>query len=259
MTTNKTEIGLNRTGIALSPLMGPEMIEAVERYHPEPNPAAAALHTARLMHANTATTFGTMPPPASLKEAGTTAMGLLKGTKAAVFVDKLGERMAFERTGTRLYQGLITRFQASPTWDGGPTQEMLQSIYEDEASHFAMLRDAVIELGSDPTVITPSAEVCAVASVGLLQVVNDPRISLSDALHAVLIAELTDNEGWSVLIQLAQELGHTDLASRFEAAHAAEEEHLATVRSWLTTAVSRDAHMDLDEGSEVSRTARLPS
>lgn len=245
--TNKTKIGMNRTGIALSPRMGPEMLEAVERYHPAPNLEAAALRSTREMHAAVAAPLGTMPPPASLKEAGATAVELLKGNKAVVFLDKLGDRMAFERTGSRLYQGLIARFQSSLTWEGGPSLEALEQIRRDELAHFALLRETVIELGSDPTVITPSADVCAVASIGLLQVVNDPRIKLSDALHAILVAELVDNEGWSLLIDLADELGHGTIAQRFAAAQAAEDRHLQTVRSWITSAVTGDLTMALDE------------
>jgi rubrerythrin len=223
------------------------MLEAVERYHPTPNLEAAALRTAREMHAARATPLGTMPPPASMREVGTTAVEMLKGNKAAVFVDKLGDRMAFERTGSRLYQGLIARFESSLTWEGGPSLEMLEEIRRDELSHFAMLRETVLELGSDPTVVTPSADVCAVASMGLIQVVNDPRIKLSDALHAILVAELVDNEGWSLLIELADELGHEGLSERFAAAQSAEESHLQTVRSWITAAVTGDATMALDE------------
>ena len=91
------------------------------------------------------------------------------------------------------------------------------------------------------------AVVCAVASIGLLQVVNDPRIKLSDALHAILVAELVDNEGWSLLIDLADELGHGTIAQRFAAAQAAEDRHLQTVRSWITSAVTGDLTMALDE------------
>lgn len=245
--SNKTKIGMNRTGIALSPRMGPEMLEAVDRYHPTPNLEAAALRAAREMHATTATALGTMPPPASLQEAGVTAVEFLKGNKAAVLLDKLGDRMAFERTGSRLYQALIARFQSGLTWEGGPTLEALEHIRQEELSHFAMLRETVIELGSDPTVVTPSADVCGVASIGLLQVVSDPRIALKDALHALLVAELVDNDGWALLIALANALGHADLVRRFTAAQAAEDEHLALVRAWITAAVTGDATMELDE------------
>lgn len=247
MTTNKTTIGMNRTGIALSPRMGPEMIEAVELYHPEPNLQGAALKATRGIHASTATQLGTMPPPASIKDAGVQALELLKGSKAAVFLDKLGDRLAFERTGSRLYEGLIARFESSPTWEGGPTIEELQRIHAEEVSHYTMLRDTILELGSDPTVVTPSADVCGTASIGLLQVVNDPRIKMSDALHAILVAELVDNDGWALLIQLAADLGHTELAQRFTAARAAEEVHLLSVRQWIAAAVSSDAHMSMDE------------
>lgn len=244
---NKTNIGMNRTGIALSPLMGPEMLDAVRRYHPAPDTDAVGLMETRVSYAADSEPVGTMPPPSSIKEAGVTAFEMLKGSKATVFLDKLGERLAFERTGTRLYQSLITRFNVSPTWEGGPTIEALQTIYAEEAAHFTLLRDTILAMGSDPTVITPSADVAATASLGLLQVVNDPRVTLRDGLHAILIAELADNDGWLLLTELAQSLKHTELAEQFRAAHAAEERHLQTVRAWLTAAVLAEANMALDE------------
>ena len=63
-----------------------------------------------------------MPPPTSLKGVAKTAVDMLKGSKPTVFIDKLGERAAFERTGTRLYQGALAKFDVLGSWDGGPTR-----------------------------------------------------------------------------------------------------------------------------------------
>lgn len=246
---NKTTIGMNRTGIALSPRMGPEMLDAVRKYHPAPNTNTVALNETRASYAQEAEAVGTMPPPASLKEVGVTAVEMMKGSKSVVFLDKLGERLAFERTGTRLYQSLITRFGVGPTWEGGPTLEALQSIYADEVLHYTLIRDTIVGLGSDPTAITPSANITAMASLGLLQVVNDPRVRLRESLQAILIAELADTDGWQLLTELAQNLGHTELAAKFREAHAVEERHLQTVRAWLTAAVVADANMNLEESA----------
>ncbi len=80
-----------------------------------------------------------------------------------------------------------------------------------------------------------------VASLGLLQVLTDPRTNVAQCLQAILTAELTDNDGWQMLINLAEELGHDDMATEFRTALANEEKHLAVVRGWLEEQVMAQA------------------
>lgn len=153
--------------------------------------------------------------------------------RAALFVDKLGERLAFERSGTRLYEALISKHGAPlPVGAGskGVERQRLEQICAEEYRHFLLLNDAVIGLGGDPTAITPSANVAAMISEGLPKVVQDPRTTFSQCLDAVLVAELADNEGWSLLVALAEELGHDELAEKFQEAWADEQDHLSTIR-----------------------------
>ena len=175
------------------------------------------------------------------------------------------ERAAFERSGTRLYEALITKFQGVqalgqevlvpadqlPAFDGAaaapgsvmgeaPLQTLMR-IRNEELEHFRMLGMAIEKMGGDPTAQTPCADVTATASMGILQVVTDPRTTLAQCLNAVLTAELTDNAGWELLIQLAEDAGETELAGRFLGALSQEQEHLAIVKGWLTQLVTQGA------------------
>ena len=47
-----------------------------------------------------------------------------------------------------------------------------------------------------------------------------------------MIAELTDNVGWELLIGLAQEMGQTDMVQRFNTALGHEERHLRHIKQW---------------------------
>src|ERR687896_67908 len=51
-------------------------------------------------------------------------------------------------------------------------------IREDEASHAALVRACIEQLGGDPTVQTPSADFIGVATAGFLQAASDPRTTL---------------------------------------------------------------------------------
>jgi len=66
---------------------------------------------------------------------------------------------------------------------------------------------------------------------------------LAQCLQVMLTAELTDNDGWQLLIQLADSLGYEDMKAEFETAHANEEEHLVNVRNWLSECVLDSAQV----------------
>jgi hypothetical protein len=233
----------NRTGAMLVPSRTAEMLEGMDEFLPDMPPVLDALDTVRAEYAREAEPHGSMPPPGGLKQMATEVASRIQGKDPAAFLDKLGARLAFERTGTRLYQAIITKARSLPIPDGGPTVEELEEIRRDEHSHFNLVEQTIAEMGGDPTAVTPSANVDGVASAGLLAVVSDPRTSVREALHAIHIAELTDNDGWSMLIAMAEEQGLDELARRFQGALNTEAVHLAQVRTWLLAMAGSEGPM----------------
>lgn len=236
MMKNEIPIGKNRTGVEMSPKHKRELEEGAAGTIPSTEGDGQRIAEIRATYADEAEPVGSLAPPASLKGAAGAVGKRLKGEHISVFLDKLGERLAFERTGTRLYDALLTKLAASEASPEGPTAEELGAIRAQELAHFEMLRDAIVELGADPTTVTPSADVVGVSSMGILQVVDDPRMTLDQTLEAILIAEMADNGGWSLLVELARTMGKDDLAKRFEGALHEEEEHLAKVKHWVKRA-----------------------
>lgn len=244
-----TDIGMNRTGIGVSPVHSAELIEGALAGLPSSMGDESGLATVRLSYEQESEPIGTVAPPSTMKGAAKAVLELVKGNKMGVLLDKLAERLAFERTGARLYEALITKLSAEGSWPGGPDFQSLKAIHDDELRHFEMLRQTIVELGGDPTVQTPSADVTGVEGMGLVQVITDPRTSLAHGVHSILIAELTDNDGYSLLIQLTESLGQTEIAERFRAVRIAEERHLERVRLWLTNHVIADGAKQLEEVS----------
>ena len=168
-------------------------------------------------------------------------MQKLIGNNPEVLIDKLGARLAFERTGTRLYDALLGKCQVRGEEVSGLPLDRLREFREDEARHFALVSDALKRLGADPTAETPGADVDAVASIGLMQIITDPRMSVAQSLHAIHIAELADHDGWQLLIKLADELGQDDMVRDFRHALVEEERHLATIREVMEKACLKEA------------------
>lgn len=258
-----TTIGPNRTGASLSPVDTQAMTAAANALSPAVAIDTSSMDAERLTYIKEAEAVGSVPPPASMKGALKAGVAKMKGGAPSIFMDKIGERIAFERGGTRLYDALITKFQAvdavgeevlpSASSLKGPdgqkvgsvSSEMplqtLMRIRNEELQHFKMLGQAMEKLGGDPTAQTPCADVIATAGMGIMQVVTDPRTTLAQSLNAMLTAELTDNAGWELLVQLAEDAGETGLAGQFLGALGQEQEHLAIVKGWVTTLVSRGA------------------
>ena len=150
-----------------------------------------------------------------------------------LLMDKLGERLAFERSGARLYDALMMKCKASGARI--PATE-LQHIRDEEAMHFALCGAAIQSLGGDPTEQTPCADVAGVEGMGLMQVLTDPRTTVAQCLHAILVAEMTDNAAWEELIELTLPTGNDELVARFRKAQENEAEHLGKVRGWYKAA-----------------------
>lgn len=104
-----------------------------------------------------------------------------------------------------------------------------------------LVMEAIKDLGADPTAVTPGADVDGVASIGLMQVMTDPRTSIAQSLHVLLIAELADHDGWQLLIKLAEELGQNDMAGKFRGALAEEGQHLTTIREFVEKSCMSEA------------------
>jgi ferritin-like metal-binding protein YciE len=243
-----TRLGHNRTGMQMSPLHGEMLREAsrVTSANVDTNdidqPEALLMSELRREYVNEADALGSMPPPGTVSGALKAGAGMITGTRLQVLIDKVAERMAYERGGTRLYDAALVKVSALA--GGTPvTLERVKQIRNQEAEHAEMLRQALVDLGADPTAQTPCADLVGVQAMGLMQSVADPRTSLAQTLSSLLAAELIDVASWEMLSRLARSLGRDDLAERFDMALEQENEHLTTISGWYEGLLNTDAKL----------------
>ena len=227
----------NRTGLQTSPELARELIEGAAAATPSSEGGPEEIAGSRGEYIKEGFPIGSQPslPAAQEAKADEEVAGM------AMLLDKLSERLAFERMGTRLYDALINKCETLGESSPGPTLAELQQIRDEELNHFLILKRAITELGGDPTVQSPCADIAGVASLGILQVLTDPRTSVTQCLQAMLTAELTDNDGWRMLINLSHTLGYAEMVNDFQGALENEEEHLENVRAWLSDRVLEKA------------------
>jgi rubrerythrin len=216
-----TEIGMNHSGMQVAPEAAEKMLENTELTKPRRGDEGG-IAKVRMQYATEAEPVGSLADPD------------MTGVEA-LLMDKLGERLAFERAGVRLYDALIAKCSADNA-KGSPPRKELEHIREEEAEHFAIVGRAIESLGGDPTSQTPAADVTGVEGAGLLQVMTDPKTTVAQALHAILVAEMIDNVAWQELIELVGDAGSEDLVEQFTKAQRQEAEHLDNVRGWYKSA-----------------------
>jgi hypothetical protein len=220
---NSTRPGANHTGLALHPDQLEAMVEATHEFPPTSSGGPTQIADVRISYARAGEPHATMP------ESSVDAARL-------PLLDKLGARLAFERTGTRLYDALISKLDAYGSFEGGPGRKDLLEIREQELGHALLAQELIGSLGGDPTVITPCASLQATASRGIGDVLVDPRTSFIDCLETILIAELADQDSWAGLARAAEPLGNADLTQKITQAQNTELEHISKVRGWIQAA-----------------------
>lgn len=235
-----TEMGLNRTGILTHRQMSEDMRAASENLplsvesHDE---SLSAMKDIRRTYLESAEPIGSVPMPMTAKGAVKSGIQALTGTDPRILIDKLGERLAFERTGVRLYDALILKCQALvPDAD----LSKLRQIRNEEAQHVDLIRQCMEKLGADSSAQTPGADVAGVASMGILQVITDPRTTIEQSIQAIHAAELIDRDCWDLLIKIVQEAGLDDMVTAFQEAAESEQEHLEFVRQWHESVILKE-------------------
>jgi hypothetical protein len=235
--TKVTAAGLcfNRTGIMTNPELSAELIRGAKNTKPTSASDRQQMATTREEYLNKKSPIGSAPVVVNGSEATGEEELSAEADRMSVLLDKLGERLAFERQGTRLYEAFLQKLENTPVeYASGPSPEDLHHICDEELEHFKLLQKAISGIGGDATVQTPSADIAGVLSHGVVQIVSDPRTTIPQTLQAVLNAELADNDGWQMLKELAGKLGNSALEKQCEKAFREEQEHLENVRTWLS-------------------------
>lgn len=222
--TNVTRPGDNHTGIALHPEMAKEMIQGTVEFGPTSSGGPDLIAENRVRVAKQSQPVATMPPKTEVP------------AERLPLLDKLGARLAFERMGVRLYDALISKHDAYGSFSGGPSRDDLVHIRDEEHRHMQLAEQLITQLGGDPTVVTPCANLQAVASKGIGDILVDPRANFVESLEAILIAELADRESWEMLATSAVLSGQKQLEPKLREVERTEAEHLTKVRGWLAAA-----------------------
>jgi rubrerythrin len=150
-----------------------------------------------------------------------------------VLLNKLSERVTFERTGTKLYEALVKKYQEAKDKKSLPELIKLERFYHQEAKHSDIVNDVMTQVGGEMPAITPPYDLSASLSMGWLELINDPRSTFLQALEIVLQAELLNHAGWELLIELAERKEMPKIATQFQECLDEKDVHIEAVKQWV--------------------------
>lgn len=162
---------------------------------------------------------------------------LVRGN-AALVLDLLGGRLAFERHGVKLYDTVIDKVQRYGEPRYNRILDQLRHIRSEEKEHEEWLEAQIRAFGGDPNATTTMADLETRESSGIEGVIVDGEQRVLHLLHALLAAELSDNAGWDLLVKLADAAGDTRARLAFMKRMAEEVRHLAFVRESVIRAAA---------------------
>src|SRR5690606_20865482 len=162
-----TELGANKTGIDMSPVHSKKMIEGSERVFTSNGDGKTALNLFEQHYIENADPLGSVPLPGTVKGMMKSAMKTVTGHHPQVFINKLGERLAYERSGVRIYEQLINKCEYAvdkAMIDCQVPHDLLYGFRGQEADPFVLVTGCLKTLGADPAAQTPDADASDVAS-----------------------------------------------------------------------------------------------
>jgi bacterioferritin (cytochrome b1) len=154
-------------------------------------------------------------------------------------LDLLTERLTFERTVVKLYDSVIPRMKTSGDKTMIAMIGQMTKQRNEEKDHEEWLEEQVRALGSDAHTETELSELIERESRGILEIIAQDD-ELPHLFHALLTAELVDDNGWKLLLELADEADDALARREFKQRAEEEEKHLIYVRSVVVAFARKD-------------------
>lgn len=141
--------GTNRSGSTLNPSLIQTQLAFAESVAATPVQGSENIKTVRMQYIAHADVVGSPAPLLNQDSALGKALSE-RGLEAQIFADKLGQRLAFERSGVRLYEALMDKVLATEFAGKPELTADIGHICQEETEHFLMLKNIMEYLAPIP-------------------------------------------------------------------------------------------------------------
>lgn len=155
-------------------------------------------------------------------------------------IDVLNERLTFERIGVQLYDRILGVLGSARTEGADKIVSEFREIRNEEKEHEEWLEAQIRALGGTAHEDTEHSRLVVEESKGIGDVILRGEERLPHMIHALLAAELVDNAGWDLLVQLAGDAHDHEAKREFKHRLHQEEKHLLFVRKLVVKETSSE-------------------
>lgn len=152
-------------------------------------------------------------------------MEILGKTNPEKVIELLSERLAYERSGIKLYDAILKKVKRSRHTQLKKLVKELEEHRDQEVEHAEWCAENIRMLGGDPDARTERVMLVETEAQGIEQIILGDA-PLSQMFHALNMAELGDNAGWAQLVGIAEQCGDEKAKKELQKRLRHEEEHL---------------------------------
>ena len=157
-------------------------------------------------------------------------------------LDLLNERLTFERLAVKLYDNILAKVSEGdlpPVAGSSAILAQLREHRDEEKEHEEWLEEQIRAMGGDAHARTDMADLVEREAKGVADVVESDS-ELVHLFHALQTAELVDDTGWKLLLELADEAEDDEAREQLRKRAEAEERHVIFTRSLVTACARSD-------------------
>jgi bacterioferritin (cytochrome b1) len=154
-------------------------------------------------------------------------------------LELLSERLMFERTGVKLYDTVLMKIKKHKDQAYVAMLGQIKGQRDQEKEHEEWLEACIRELGGDAHGETEMSDLVTRESRGVMEVIAMDE-ELPHLFHALLTAELVDDSGWKLLLELADEAEDNEARRDLHRRALEEEQHLIFIRSVVAALARRE-------------------
>lgn len=157
-------------------------------------------------------------------------------------LDLLNERLTFERLAVKLYDTILEKMHAIDLPSVAGISAVVSQVREQrnqEKEHEEWLEEQIRALGGDAHEKTEMSDLIERESKGVAEVIQGDT-ELPHLFHALQTAELVDDTGWKLLLELADEADDSEAREEIRRRAEEEERHLAFLRTIVTAFARSD-------------------
>lgn len=157
-------------------------------------------------------------------------------------LDLLIERLTFERVSVELYDTILEKVKGRSETQVTTLVGTLEQHRNEEKEHVEWLETQIRSLGGDPQGTTERSELISREAKAIQEVVaSEDR--LPHLFHSLLTAELIDDAGWKLLLELADVADDDEAREELRKRAQVEEGHVVFVRN-VVSAFARQQVLD---------------